>query len=362
MSDLSEKFGTLEGLMADQNTAILASLSSISDVLGLLNTALDTLNNNGATNTRALLSAIGANSPCAPCPTPPLTVPPTDPTDRALGSDKCKRTQAFLHAMAEVFTVLDTMSAFSIPFSPSLISDAISQVITALENGDETPLPSYPEAVQIVGDGINYIAGNLLVGDTLSALFAGQVFDLQSAIYLAPNAASDQEAYNEIIDGSDIPSYAKPLMKDAAYNELWSYYFDPGTDPNLTGYSGTACGVSVCDTVASVAVTATDSFFPALTNRQMIELPNFFPGDDTFGGTVFSEDIVAEGALGGWTITLTVGTNARVVIDRIGTTQEFLTNGVPFTLPGPTSAIFVDDVTAGLTLSGAFTVEWCSPG
>ena len=362
MSDLTEKFDTLEGLMADQNTAILASLTAITDVLGLLNTGLETLNSNGATNTRYLLAAIGAISPCAPCPTPPLTVPPADPTDQPLGSDKCKRTQAFLHAMAEVFTVLDTMSAFSIPFSPSLISDAIGQVITALENGDETPLPSYPEAVQIVTDGVIYIAGNFLVGDTLSALFSGQVFDLQAAIYLAPNAASGKEAYNEIIDGSDIPSYAKPLIKDAAYNELWTYYFDPDTEPNLAGYDGTACGVSVCDTVASVAVTATDSFFPSLTNRQMLELPNFFPGDDTFSSTVFSEDVVAEGGLGGWTITLTSGTNARVVMDRIGTTQEFLTNGVPFTLPGPTSACFVDDVTSGLTLSGAFEVEWCSPG
>jgi hypothetical protein len=256
MSDLTDKFTVLEEQMTTQQAETIAALTDITDILSLLNTSLDTLNNNGATNTRLLLAALGAINPCAPCPTPALDVPPTDTAGVAIDSDHCKRVQAFLQAMARIFTVLDTISAFAIPFNPGLIIDAWGQVIVALENGDDTPLPSYPEAMQIVGTGINYAAGNFLVGGTLSEDFASVRAALQGGMYGSTTAAAAQSSYNGIIDASSVPSYAKPLMKAAAYNALYSYYFDPASDPNLTGLSGTACSAPLVDIVECVELTS----------------------------------------------------------------------------------------------------------
>lgn len=246
MSDLSAKFSALEAQLASQATATQGYIDTVEEKLQSVFDQLDLMLINNAVNTRALLQAIAANSPCAPCPTPSLVVPPTTTTPVATNPDKCKRIQAFLHAMQSIFTVLDTMSAFSVPFSPSLILDAIGEVITALENGDETPLPSFPEAVQIVGDGINYVAGNLLVGGNLSSDFSSILLDLRDGMFAASTPAAMQSAYNAVVDASGLPSYVKPLMRDAAYNELYSYYFDVASEPNLGGYDGTACGEFTC--------------------------------------------------------------------------------------------------------------------
>jgi hypothetical protein len=275
MSDLSEKFTALEDQLAAQQVDTLASLAGIQATLDALNTLLDIMNENNAANTKALLAAIGSSAACNPCPTPSLVVPPIDTTPVTGTSDLCKRIQAFLHAMAEVFTAMDVMSAFSIPFSPGLIIDAIQEVITALENGDETPIISFPEAVRLVGDGINYIAGNFLVGDTLSDLFSGVVFDIQDAMFSSGDASAAQAAYASVISGSSIPSYAKPVMIDAAYNALFSYYFDPASTPNLTGYSGSACG-EVEDTCQDLArVIAHSSVFGI--DFGCIEFPTGWP-------------------------------------------------------------------------------------
>jgi len=242
MSDLTAKFTALEEQIAAQAAATDALIDTVEAKLQLIFDTLDVINVNGAVNTRALLAAMHQNSPCTTCDPVDISVPPTSPDDNPVNEDKCKRTQAFIHAMTEVFGVLDVMSAFGVPFTPSLITDAINQVITALANGDPTPLPSFPEMIQIVGDGVNYVAGGFFVGDTLAGYFAPLVFDLQAAIYAATSPAGAQSAYNSVIDASEaIPNYAKPLMKDAAYNELWSFYLDPASDVNLTGYDGSIC-------------------------------------------------------------------------------------------------------------------------
>lgn len=242
MSDLTAKFASLEEQLAAQAAASDALVDTVEEKLQFIFDTLDVMNENNAVNTRALLAAMHANSPCSDCEPVDISVPPTDDTGLVLNEDKCKRTQAFLHALEEVFTVLDTMSAFGVPFTPSLITNAINQVITALANGDTTPLPSYPEMIRLVGDGIIYVTGGFLVGDTLIGYYMPLIFDLRDAIYQAPDAGTAQGVYNDLIDSTDaIPGYAKNLMKDAAYNELWSFYFDPSSDVNLDGYSGTVC-------------------------------------------------------------------------------------------------------------------------
>lgn len=289
MSDLSAKFTTLEEQLAAQATAIQALVDGVEAALDLINAQLDTQTINNAVNTRALLAAMGANSPCAPCPTPPLTVPVTNPDTRPLNADGCKRAQAFVHALTEIATVLDTMSAFAVPFNPSLIGDAMSQVATALANGDPTPLPSWAEANNIVSAGITYIAGNFFVGGTLVSEIAALAFDIQDATYSAGSAAGAKVAYEAVIDGSGAPSYAKPLLKAMAWNELYTFYFSTTSDVNLAGYDGGIC-TEVAPTTCFRRISILEDIgggmretitMPRLYDNWIVRWPDAPPGDNS---------------------------------------------------------------------------------
>lgn len=227
--------------MSAADAALQIDLNAMREELGLLNAQIDTLNINAAANTRAILAALAANSPCAPCPTPSLVVPPVDDTVNPINPDKCKRSQAFVHALLEMATATDVISAFSVPFSPQLILDAVDQVITSLANGDPTPVMSWAEASNFVNQAITYAMGNFLVGDTLVGFISELAFDIRDATYSAGTPEEAKQAYEAVIDGSAVPSYAKGLLKALAWNALYSFYFDPASDINLTGYDGGLC-------------------------------------------------------------------------------------------------------------------------
>lgn len=366
MSDLTAKFETLEDQLASQHSAMLEAIGEVNDVLSLLNTALDTLTNNNATNTRYLLQAIAQNGPCQDCEGQVIAVPPIDTTTRPINSDKCKRTQAFLNAMTGIFGVLDVMSAFSVPFQPGLIVDAVNQVITALGNADETPTISFPESVQLVGDGINYIAGNLFVGDTLAELFAAEYFTLRDAIYSAVSASAAREAYNTIISGSSIPGYAQPVIIDAAYSALWSYYFDPASEPNLSGLDGSVCalGPGGCYEFASTPYTST---VPSSGNGLADEFDVFSPIGPlaTTGGTfTFTPAIIYAGDLFGWTVTsLTAGVTVHYQHRAEAPDSPNIITNNDFALESPLAdtPISVHTGTFIFFSSDPFTIRLCPP-
>ena len=302
MSDLTAKFGVTDALITSIGDEAQSQRASIEVTLEDIQSGLASINSDLILMRNALLSSIGVNSPCAPCPTPSLTVPPTNSTSVPLDSDHCKRVQAFLAYMSKVFTVLDTMSAFAIPFSPSLISDAFAQVIADFTAGDTIPLPSFPESVQIVGDGINYVAGNFLVGGTLVANFSAMTSAMLPALNLSGSASAVQSQYEAIIDGSATPSYAKPLMKDAAYNAIYSYFFDPTSLPDLTPYDGSACGGSLIDAPACVTLDSIPVTFEGHVTEAIQAAPAAAPNLFYIGGDFF-----------GWTVTVTAGDPARGV-------------------------------------------------
>jgi hypothetical protein len=350
MSDLTNKFSTLEEQLTAEHTEMQDTTDNIYALLGTMSDLLTTIQQNNALNARYLLAAIGQNSPCAPCPTPSLSVPPTDTTPRAVNTDKCKRAQAFLHAMAEIMTVMDVTSAFSIALNPSLIGDAIGQVITALENGDTTPLPSYPEATQIVGTGINYVAGNIFVGTTLSSQFSTVVFDLQSAIYSASSSADMQSVFGGVIDGSSIVDFAKPLIKALGYNALFTYYFDPASDPNIAGYSGTVCAeAGGCLTITSSLQTISGA-----GPYSLIVWPSDFDPVDVVDGTTSSGNVWATIDMEGWSIHPALQSTIFVYSGDHGTTID-----ANDTYVIPTSTTFVAVIHAADT--SLQDVEVCPP-
>lgn len=301
MGNMTDKFTTLEEQLASQHTDVMEALGLIEDKLDLANSSLDLIINNNALNTRLIIAAIGQGCYCEPGSTPPIVTPPTDPTTRPVNQDKCKRVQAFLHTMQEVFTVLDITSAVGVGFTPNLIIDAFNQVIAELGNTDETGLISFPEAVQLAGALINYTLSNVFVGGTLSGYFAPLVLDLRDAMYSPTTPAATQAAYNGVIAGSSVPSAAQSVIIDAAYNALWSYYFDPDSTPNLTGYDGMACAGAECITMTSVA----DSLSCGAT-LGIIPWDSFFEaGSDDGRGCTGSGPFWATTDLIGWSFTPT---------------------------------------------------------
>lgn len=273
MTTLTDKFEAFEAQVAADAAATAAALADIQTALDFINAQLDTQTLNNAANTRYLLSALSQNSPCVDCEGASLVVPPTDDTATGQTEELCKRVQAFLHAMNGVYTALDVMSSFGIGFSTTLLTNALNEVITALSNSDATPLPSFPEAAQIVGDGVSYVASNLLVGHTLIGLFTPLYFDLLKPMFVAGNAAAAQSVYNGVIEGTDYGIFERRLLEHAAYNSLYSYYFDPTSTPNLAGYDGSICFTAIPDITECTDFTSTDYVIPGVGTFQAVQSP-----------------------------------------------------------------------------------------
>lgn len=258
MSDLTAKFSAFEAEVAANQEEMMAVLSTIDTNIGGLGEAITTLNNSMQAGFRSLAAQAIANDPCGCGSTPTLVVPPVGTVPITISPEQCQRIQAFLHTMQEIMTVLDVASAFSIGLNFSLIVNSFNEVVTSIESGDDLPVISYVEAVALVGYMINYIAGNLLVGDDLSTLFSGVVLDLRDGMSLSSSADSAKSAYDGVIDGSALPSYVKPVLKGAAYGALYTYYFDPESTPDLTGYDGSACAPDLTDITECVTFPSED--------------------------------------------------------------------------------------------------------
>lgn len=240
MTNLADKFSTLEGLMADQNTAILTSLGTVNTTLAAIATALELLNENGAANTRYILNALGQIDPCKPCPMPSLVVPPLLGADPSADEDKCKRVQAFVHAVETILTYGDFMINGGVFASPGAINDMIAQAVVALGN-PENPFPSWTEVVVIAADVASYIVNNLINGYSFVELFTPLKATLVESMFSGTTAESMRGIYQAVIGSNADPSYAVPVFNGVAYAALFNYYFDSGTSPDLTGYDGGIC-------------------------------------------------------------------------------------------------------------------------
>lgn len=350
MTDLSGKFTALESQLADQQAALLFALSGLADTLDLLNTSLDLLNNNGATNTKYLLDALSRNDPCRTCGEGTIAIPPLNGGTSPLDEDKCKRAQAFIHAMTSIFTVLDPVSAFGVGFTPQLITDAWNEVISGLGSTDTIPVISFTEAAVLFGDLVNYGAGNALVGGTLSAYFASIALDLRDAVYSGVSASEAKSNYDNTIDSSSLPSYVKPVLKDAAYAGLVNYYLDAGSTPDLTGYDGSVCSFPI-GTCFEVTLAVSHWSNGSTYNVCNVPFGSFTPvtAITTSSGVVTSDEpAFFNGDLAGWTCEVLTGEvdvayRAGDLSDTglLSDTGYFGVTGIPQALPSGTGSFFI---------------------
>jgi len=358
---LTEKFAAIEAQLNDDADEAVSQRASIISTLEDIQTGLANINADMLAMKNALLGAVTAAGSCNPCPTSPLMgVPPITDTS-PIDEDHCKRTQALLHVISLMCDYADAATAVSI-FTPSYINTAIEEIQTATSDSG-IPAPGWIDAVTIAADGVNFIINRALLGGGAHASFDPLVSDLQSAIYSAGSPSDAKAAYDTIIDGSGGLAASIPLLKGLGYSDLFNYFLDSSTTPNLDGYSGGICGIAEgCFFVASQPVDATDPSFPALLHRQMCIIPGVGSYGNSFLSTTFSTNATMRPGAGGGTITQLDGGDCRIVYhDSTGNHAVPLVIGTPFTITATTDDYFLDDVTPGLTLSGSWSLQWCRP-
>src|SRR5882724_9394477 len=217
MTDLAAKFTTLETQLATQQTALLAVLGDVNTTLGLINTNLGNLGASGVTNTNLLLAAIGANNPCAACPTPTIIPPALSTVAPGIDADRCKRAQAFIRFVRSYLTVQNAASTFGMSFNPTFLTDAVGQALTNIGSTDAVPVISFAEAFNLAGDMITYTVDNFTRADRLDTQFDTIKGLLVAAVYSGGDTTTSKAQYDATIDASSLPADEKAVMKDDGY-------------------------------------------------------------------------------------------------------------------------------------------------
>jgi len=353
-TDLTNKFNTFESQIATEHTALMAAIAAIqADIVGT-NEALAAMESNASKNTALLIAALGQTGACFPCPTPSITVPTVPTTPVTLDDTLCKRAQWIIRTIGQLLANADVLQSFNVIGSFNVINDAISQTIAAIAAGDTIPLPSFPEAVNIVGDYVSYAGERLFSGVSLGSQYTPLEGSLISAIFGAGNASAAQSAYNASIDASGASNGAKLLFKAIAYNALWVYAFDPASTPDLSGIDGTTCGIpsGTCFTLdfhhqvwdnGSAVDNVSETFGPFTAHTTInsssglitSDLPGFF-----------------DGSLDGWTLEVLIGSTLFFFRTADRSSSAFFSSvgpagvdGVQHPFPTPVGSFFFEGAT-----------------
>jgi hypothetical protein len=350
MTTLTEKLDLLEDQLASQNTLIAGYIDTVESKLQLVNDNLSIIEENMAVNTKALLAALGQTGACFPCPTPSIVVPPIATNPTAPSTENCKRSQGIIATIHAILEGMDTLQSFNVIGSFNVINDAISEIIGSISAGDTLPLPSFPEAVNIVGDYVSYAGERVFSGVGLIDQFSTLEPTILSAIAGASDPSVAQSQYNGVIDASGASNGAKLLFKAVAYNALWSYYYDPASTPDLSGFDGSICSIETC-----FVLTAVETHFPGDT-RYAIDWDGAKPCVN-ITDTGYTSDHCSWNTenMAGWTATSDDG-DLYIFYDFHSSRIDTGSGSWSHTF-GATTALFI----GRLSGSGPFTIEFCPP-
>jgi len=362
MTTLTEKFTALENQIADEATVRQTTDDNIYALLGNMSDTLTTMQDNNARNTRYILQAIGQLTACTDCPLPSRTTDPTDPKTRPIRLKKCKRAQKLAYVLNQIMTVMDILSVTGIFVNTSVVTDAIGQVITALAEPSDVPLPSYTEAWTIFGDSISYAAENIFLSNTLVGLFSAVYADLPALFYAASSPEAAQSAYRSSIESAGFPAAATSLIEDLGYNELFSFYLDPANDVNLDGYDGTVCGApGGCYSTNSIGFSNTPGHEPELIGS--VWPSSFAVTNYNYSGVYYTAYVLCTQDLDGARIQVTSGSGVHLsaydnstgtVVTRF---EDDLTEA-EVTISGSTNLVLLYCALS----SGPFEFNVCLPG
>lgn len=298
MTTLTEKFNSFEEQVAAQNEALIDALGTMGLTLGNMLDTLTALNNNQATNARYILNALAQIDPCTDCEGQSPIVPPVTGSAPPIDEDKCKRVHAMLATIGAFADGYTTLQSYNVVATVNVVNSALQSVISGISGTDTVPLPSFPEAVNMVGNYLSSAAAHIFDSGTPAISWALMLPGMKEALYAASTPGDMQSAFNTIVDASSAIAADKLLMKSTAYNALWTYMFDPSSDPDLSAYSGTDCVTFECQDIDSV---------PSLVNGggpiEIIVWPFEYSPSDTNGGATSNHLIWATVDLLGFTFT-----------------------------------------------------------
>lgn len=254
MTNLSTKFGATDDLMTSIGDEAHSQRESILTTLSDIQTALASIDSDMLLMKRSLLAAVSQQDPCATCPPPSLITPPTDTTTNPIDTDKCKRVQALLHAISEIAGVIGAVTNSALVWSPSVVTSGISEVVTTLITGGTVPLPSFGEAASIASDAITYGVLNIGRGDDLKAQFDSVSSSMIDVLYTTSSPGAAQSAFGASMSSSGLPDDEIKLLTAIGFNALFSYFLDPASSPDLTGFDGSVCSFpsGTCFTVGTL--------------------------------------------------------------------------------------------------------------
>jgi hypothetical protein len=387
MSDLTDKFGAVGTQLTTQHDEIMNALDTIATALGapppgptttlenvvtaitasntlltgiradmngylldIFNT-LDTINTNASLNTQRLLIAIAANDPCRDCTTTPISPPPLDVTPQTVDNEHCKRMQALIYALRRFTVKLDLLSSFGLGFSPTVISDAIAEIMTELGVSELLEFPSLGEVAQLAGAGAAYIVSNIFSSTSLPTEFLSIEDALLPVLYAADNAADGQAAYRSLLAGSTLDSRVQLLFSAMAYTSIFNLYYDSTIELDLSGYDGTICSSTDCFIQDAVGITFQDNS----TNTAIVWDAPFSGQNHTPAGYYANNTVWGLTSPQGWTITPTQDVK---VFNQWDSSPIVVAANTPFTFTGeePDYPAIIANVA-----NTPFSVEFCPP-
>lgn len=257
---LSSLNDSLSGILSANATYYASNL----EVLGLINTNVDTMLNNNSLNTQKLISAIYATY-CACSTTAPLLPTPLDTTPTSLADqDKCKRIQFYISLFGRW---LDKIANYG--NSASFITGDVIGTLLGLAAADaglvatgaEVGAAAGPPGV-VIGAVVGLIIGAIYtLGGSVLIDYASQFnaptlkAALLAAMFAATNADEGNSAFHSVIDAnfSAIPAG----IINALWWASWSndvYATTPTVDDSA--FDGTICvPTSDCQTLTSTQTT-----------------------------------------------------------------------------------------------------------
>lgn len=270
MSDLQEKFTTLETQLATQHAELMAALAAIGDTssnmaavnltlvamleqdaqfysaalgqLGLISTNLETLLNNSSLNTQRILAMILATAcPCddiTPLP-PPLLPDPISAEDQ----EKCARIQFFVDLffvwVVDLGTYLSSGGISNIHINTLLANLLQSEDITTGELAAGIP--------QYVRDSIMHLIANIdttilaLSHDLINTSDSEVKTPLIEALYSVDNAVSGKEAFYNAIDMLELPEDIQNILKTMFYSAWPNDIYSSVPIVDTSEFDGTIC-------------------------------------------------------------------------------------------------------------------------
>lgn len=217
----------------EQTEAILEALGALLVPLQEIAVTLDTLNLNGATNARSILSALAANS-CCPIVT---GATPTSPLPPWAGL--CQQTQNYLHKLWLMSGRLaDKRILYGATITPAMVKFAIDEVpfeAGAFRPTDTAVLQTLAAAYNNATTVEEMDAGSLLQTDLAAPL--------RVAIGNASNSQEAHAAAQAVIDEyTDIGANGKAVLKALLNPDAVADMFTD-VDEEYTGYDSGLCAI-----------------------------------------------------------------------------------------------------------------------